>query len=720
MQRFRRISGLTFVVGIIFSGTALMGAALPTAGAQTSGDAGRSFHVEGGGWGHGVGMSQYGAYGRAQQGQSAEQILNFYYSGTQVQTLPMPSGLRIWVGESDGGNGVIVTAGSQPMVIRSAVGVVGSAGPGVSPRITVSNGQLRVADDVVAGVDRFWIDLDPSSPVTVVPTGEQFGRGRLEVILVDGSLRIVVSNLTMQSYLYGLAEMPSSWPAEALRAQAIGARSYAVEKISRSGLDRADCSCSLVGTQGDQVYAGMGKETGPSGDRWVAAVNSTDGQVVTYDGAPVQAFYSSSNGGYTETSQDGFVTALPYLTAQPDPFDSAGPDFHWSRDYSQAELSRWLAAASDTNVGTVLALSVLEPLTPSGRVGRVQADGRGGIRIVGTAGTRQVSGQRFQSVVNNGVFGEGGGYERSMKSSLFSLDGFAVYDANFRGGVMVAAARDVGGAERVVTGAGPGGGPDISVFDANGNRLRSFYAYDAGFRGGLSMAACDLDGDGVDEIITGAGPGGGPDVSVFDVNGGRRLGFYAYDAAFTGGVFVGCGDVDGDGRPEIVTGAGTGGGPEVAVFTGSGQRLSGFFAYDPQFVGGVRVAVTDPDGPGGQPGRIVTGAGPTGGPDIGVFTAEGGTITHFFAYEAAFTGGVFVAGGDVRGDAAGEIVTGPGEGGGPRVAVFSADGLRQADMSVFSGILDTGARVAVGPFPQGRLVVASGAGARPVANILPV
>jgi peptidoglycan hydrolase-like amidase len=717
------------VVGGVLAGASLPPAAAEPAGAGDAESAasalgtaqvGRTFHIDGGGWGHGVGMSQYGAYGRAQAGQSAEQILAFYYHGAQVQALPMPSGLRIWIGESDGVNGVVVTAGSQPMIVQAATGVVGFAAPGVSPRITISNGSLRIADDVVPGVDRFWIDLDPSSPVTVAPGGGQFGRGRLEVILVGGALRIVVSNLTMQNYLYGLSEVPSSWPREALRAQAIAGRTYAAEKISRTGLDRPDCSCSLVGTQGDQVYAGMAKETGPFGAQWKDAVDSTDSVVVTFGGAPIQAFYSSSNGGYTEASQDGFVTALPYLIAQPDPFDAVGPDFHWSRDYSQSELSRWLGAQGDTNVGTVLALQVLDPLTGSGRVGRVVSSGRGGVLITGTGGTRQVSGQRFQSVVNAGVFGDGGGYERSLKSTLFSVDGFAVYDPNFRGGVMVAAGRDVGGAPRVITGAGPGGGPDVSVFDANGTRVRAFYAYDAGFGGGISVAACDLDGDGVDEIVTGAGPGGGPDVSVFDINGNRRLAFYAYDAGFRGGVFVACGDLDGDGRGEIVTGAGLGGGPDVSVFSAGGQRLRAFYAYDPGFIGGVRVAVTDPDGPGGQAGRIISGAGPGGGPDVGVFTAGGSPLVHFYAYEAAFGGGVFVAGGDVRGDAAGEIVTGPGEGGGPRVGVFSADGARLVDTFAFSSIPDRGARVAVGPFPQGRLVVASGAGARPIANILAV
>ena len=130
-----------------------------------------AFRIEGGGWGHGVGMSQYGAYGRAQRGETAEQILGFYYQGTQVQALPMPAGLRIWMAGIDGGNGVVVTAGSQPITIMSDAGPVGWAPAGVSPRITVSGGAMRVADDVYPGLNRFWVDLDPGSPITVEPTG---------------------------------------------------------------------------------------------------------------------------------------------------------------------------------------------------------------------------------------------------------------------------------------------------------------------------------------------------------------------------------------------------------------------------------------------------------------------------------------------------------------------------------------------------------------------
>jgi stage II sporulation protein D len=145
--------------------------------------------------------------------------------------------------------------------------------------------------------------------------------------------------------------------------------------------------------------------------------------VATYDGAPIQAFYSSSNGGHTEASEDGFVTALPYLRAVPDPDDAVGPDYRWVRDYSQDELTRWLSAAPETNVGVVLAVEVVGPRTQSGRVSRVGPGDQGGVRITGSAGVARVSGGRFQSVVNRGVFADGHDYRRAIKSTLFTVNG---------------------------------------------------------------------------------------------------------------------------------------------------------------------------------------------------------------------------------------------------------------------------------------------------------
>ena len=191
---------------------------------------------------------------------------------------------------------------------------------------------------------------------------------------------------------------------------------------------------------------------------------------------------------------------------------------------------------------------------------------------------------------------------------------------------------------------------------------------------------CDVDGDGVDEIVTGAGPGGGPHVRAFRFAAGsvtEIASFYAYDPAFGGGVFVACGDVDGDGLADIITGAGRGGAPHVRAFGlagGNATELASFYAYNPSFAGGVTVAVADVDGDG--LGDIVTGAGPTGGPHVRAFSLAGSGATElvsFFAYDPTFVGGVFVASADMTGDGRAEIITGTTREGGP-VRVFSIGG----------------------------------------------
>ncbi len=119
--------------------------------------------------------------------------------------------------------------------------------------------------------------------------------------------------------------------------------------------------------------------------------------------------------------------------------------------------------------------------------------------------------------------------------------------------------------------------------------VASFFAYDPAFPGGVSVAAGDVTGDGVADIITGAGPGGGPHVRAFSLVGGvvtEVASFFAYDPAFPGGVSVAAGDVTGDGVAEIITGAGPGGGPHVRAFSLAGgvvTEVASFFAYDPAF-----------------------------------------------------------------------------------------------------------------------------------------
>jgi uncharacterized repeat protein (TIGR01451 family)/fimbrial isopeptide formation D2 family protein len=265
------------------------------------------------------------------------------------------------------------------------------------------------------------------------------------------------------------------------------------------------------------------------------------------------------------------------------------------------------------------------------------------------------------------------------------LASFYAYDPAFAGGVFVAC-RDVSGdgVPDIITGAGPGGAPHVRAFDFNGGNLieiATFYAYDDAFRGGVQIAAADVTGDGVAEIITGPGVGMEPRVRVLSVLGGvySELGsFLAYDPAFQGGVSVAAGDVTGDGVADIITGAGAGGAPHVRAFNfygGSLAEVASFYAYAEEFPGGVQVASADVTGDGVA--EIITGAGPGGGPHVRVIEVKGGVFTEragIYAYDPAFGGGVFVAAADLTGDGVAEIITGAGPGGGPHVRAFDFNG----------------------------------------------
>lgn len=233
----------------------------------------------------------------------------------------------------------------------------------------------------------------------------------------------------------------------------------------------------------------------------------------------------------------------------------------------------------------------------------------------------------------------------------------------------------VGSPNLAVFGADAGGGPLVTAYDTRVRVDRpafQFFAYDSGFRGGVRVASADITGDTLADIVTAAGPGGGPHVKVFDGNTGDVfLSFFAYGAGFSGGVYLATGDVDGDSVPDIVTGAGAGGGPHVKVFSGAtGLEIRSFFAYTASFLGGVRVASADINGDGFS--DIVTGAGAGGGPHVRVISGKDGTLLNeFFAYPATFVGGVYVTAGDINNDGIVEVITGPGVGGGPLVRIFN-------------------------------------------------
>jgi hypothetical protein len=173
--------------------------------------------------------------------------------------------------------------------------------------------------------------------------------------------------------------------------------------------------------------------------------------------------------------------------------------------------------------------------------------------------------------------------------------------------------------------------------------LGGYFAYASAFTGGVNVAIGDVNGDGTPDVLTGVGAGGGPHVRVFSGATSTPLGGHiAFAPNFTGGVWVAAGDMDGDGRDDIIAGAGAGGGPHVRVFSGrDGQVLHSFFPYNPLFTGGVRVASGDFDGDGR--GDILTAPGVTGGPHVRAFDGDNlAPVANFFPF-GSFAGGVFVA-----------------------------------------------------------------------------
>jgi len=227
-------------------------------------------------------------------------------------------------------------------------------------------------------------------------------------------------------------------------------------------------------------------------------------------------------------------------------------------------------------------------------------------------------------------------------------------------------------------GADAGGGPQVIVYDSNTRQIRfSFFAFAPNFTGGVRVAMADVTGDGVQDIICGAGPGGGPQIAIFDGTTGLPIAgplgsfFGITPSSFTGGVFVAGGDVNGDGFADVMVSADSGGGPQVTVFDGrSGALMFAFNAMPAGFTGGVRVASADVDGDGFD--DLITGAGPGALPQVTIYSGNTlSVLQSFWAFPLSFRAGVYVAAGDLDGDGKAEAIVGAGRGGLTQVTIFS-------------------------------------------------
>lgn len=253
-----------------------------------------------------------------------------------------------------------------------------------------------------------------------------------------------------------------------------------------------------------------------------------------------------------------------------------------------------------------------------------------------------------------------------------------VFDGVFQGGGEVAAGNVNGVGRDEIVIAGAAGKPTVQVYKYDGALRSEFFPYEEEMPYGIHVAVGDLDKDGKAEIITGAGKGGGAHVRVFDGEGNPKKynpGFFAYSDDFRGGVYVAVGDLEGDGWGEIITGAGEGGQSHVRVFDRKGNSTGqDFWPFESSYLGGVTVAVGNIDG--GMDEELIFGKSLFGAPQVKVYKAnpEKTILGDFFAWDKSFYGGVNVASGNIDNDTKDEVVVSVHSRGGPQVRFFESNG----------------------------------------------
>lgn len=280
------------------------------AAATTGGDA--VFVLTGSGYGHGAGMSQYGALAQARAGRAASDILSFYYPGTDLGHKPATTKLR-----------VLLATGAKTLAISSTAAFTVRDAAGQSHPLPA--GAITLGPNLQVPVDGAPASL--IGPVTFTPaTGQLLSlgnrpyRGAIEVTALPGGLQ-AIDVVGLDAYVQSVvpSEMPSTWPAAALQAQAIAARSYALAaRVEGRDWD-------LYSDARSQQYVGAGAETPET----TAAVKQTAGRVLLYAGVVATTVYSSSSGGQTQSGLDAFGLDVPYLPGQADPWDSVSPFHTW-------------------------------------------------------------------------------------------------------------------------------------------------------------------------------------------------------------------------------------------------------------------------------------------------------------------------------------------------------------------------------------------------------
>ncbi len=327
------------------------------------------FVVTGHGWGHGIGMPQYGAQGYALKADKTyDWILAHYYPGTKLEPSTVTS-VR-----------VLVADGRTQLTIGSAAAF--SAKDGTNKTIQIPAGSVTFGPGLRITVAGKVHDL--AGPVRFIrgtrnlKVGGKAYRGAL-VVRSSGGRMSAVNEVGLDQYVYGVVpnEMPSGWAPEALKAQAVAARSYALASKNTGG------TFDLYADTRSQVYGGAASEDPPT----TAAVDATAGQILTYGGKVAHTYFHSTSGGRTAFVQDIWGgTGFPYLVSVPDPYDTLSPYHNWGPfRYSAAQMARTLGGSAPRG-------ALLDALVKRNNSLRVR-----NVTFIGGKGTSVVSGSLLQS-----------------------------------------------------------------------------------------------------------------------------------------------------------------------------------------------------------------------------------------------------------------------------------------------------------------------------------
>jgi SpoIID/LytB domain protein len=416
--------------------TGLLGGSMGAAQAAEVVQVPAGFTINGSGFGHGVGMSQYGAQGMGLDGYTASQILTHYYQGTAVNAVALPStNIRVGIlqdrafvairgenvlGQTTGGAFNITVDANAPIVVT----------PGAVATFTTVNGLTEVtANGTVSAGTTVALTWDNATTVMHVRGGadaasatnalgssncaanactSRYKYGTLEITsgtFDDAVVDLAVVNTLRLSdeYLYGLGEVPSSWTEAAMQAQAIAGRSYAVRKTAT----RSGCNCQIYATTVDQAFVGYSKEIATMGDRWVQAVNATiidanTALVVQYNGSTISTYYSSSTGGKSQPTSEVWGSAFPYLVSVEDRW-SLDPrvgngNTSWTATVDQASLVARLRAQG-VLVSDVWSMTVAGNY-PSGGISKLNlSDSAGNITLLSIAPGQPVTPDELRGVL---------------------------------------------------------------------------------------------------------------------------------------------------------------------------------------------------------------------------------------------------------------------------------------------------------------------------------